>query len=304
MPTKPLPSILDRELSIAGARDFNQEACLLLKELVNYSTNAFARCDRSTTGGLDEDVAILSLFRRMIELTDGIEVLTAACCGAPAVLLVRSSFETLLSMEYILETDDQYVNRSLSWLVFFVHQKIDFLDRLDPATPKGVEFKKAVAHDEVVQALRLPLPIDIDTERSILKCLLRKPHLQAVEEEYRSKKKVGHWFQLFGGPPNLQKLSERLGRGGQYDLLYRTWSRAAHATDFSGYSLDENTGQQVVEPLRSPDDVRTAASFSSSFMLHALQIVMEKFRPGEDLKPWYVREIQQRYQLINGRTNQ
>ena len=138
MPTKPLESVLYRELSILSTRDFIEVASPLLQELVNYGTNALVRCATSRSGGVDEDLAVLTLYRQVIEATDGAEVLVSSACAGATVPLLRTSFEALLSMDYILEDPSSYARRSLSWLVGYVRQRLDMLERLDPSTTKGM----------------------------------------------------------------------------------------------------------------------------------------------------------------------
>ena len=103
MPSAPLESILYRELSKAQAKEVLAKATPLLQELVNYSTHALARCATSPSGEIDVDLSILALYRHIIEITDAIEVLVSQCCAEASSPLLRSSFEALISIEYILE---------------------------------------------------------------------------------------------------------------------------------------------------------------------------------------------------------
>jgi hypothetical protein len=150
VPTKPLEPILYRELSEVEAKEFIDIASSLLQELVNYGTNALVRCATSVSGKVDEDIAILALYRHIIEMTDGIEVLVSQSCAIPAIPLSRSSFEASLSMEYILEKDAEYIRRSLAWLVGYVHKRLDMYERFDPSTSKGQEFKRLFDQDKTV----------------------------------------------------------------------------------------------------------------------------------------------------------
>lgn len=47
MPTDPLKKLLDRDLQKAAADYIIKEVCPMLQEVVNYGTNAFARCRAS-----------------------------------------------------------------------------------------------------------------------------------------------------------------------------------------------------------------------------------------------------------------
>ena len=237
MPTslKPLETLLYRDLSVAAAKDIVDVDAPLLAEIVNYATNAFARCADSSTGAENEDVALFALYLHMIEMTDGIEVLISRSCAIPAMPLVRSSFETQLYMEYILEAN--YVQRSLAWLTNYVRQRIAMYESLDPSTPKGRNFEQAVNSDEAARSVKLPDPLDARRAKESLERMLERPQFRVIQTELRGlrKQKVRNpqWYRLFSGPKNLYELSGHLNRGAQYEVLYRQWSAVAHAADFS-----------------------------------------------------------------------
>jgi len=62
MPTEPLKPLLDRDLRMVAAKEIIDITCPLLQELVNYATNAWARCIAEASGQVDEDVAVTMLY--------------------------------------------------------------------------------------------------------------------------------------------------------------------------------------------------------------------------------------------------
>ena len=158
MPTEPLKTVLDRDLSRVAVKQSLPIVSPLLQELVNYSTHALIRCATSATGARkrDEDIAVLVLYRHIIEMTDGIEVLLSQGCSVPAIPLLRSSFEALLSLQYILESESEYGQRSLAWLVGYVHERVDTYEHLDPETNKGGATQKLIEDDEIASEAALP----------------------------------------------------------------------------------------------------------------------------------------------------
>jgi len=144
MPTDPLPSALDREVSKAEARGLIDLACPLFRELVNYGTNALQSCNlEAARGQEDEHVAALVLYRHIIEMTDGIEILLAEGSVTPALPLVRSSFEALLQLEYILEDPGCYLQRSLSWMLRQIYDRLAVYEMVDRTTQRGKQFRQA-----------------------------------------------------------------------------------------------------------------------------------------------------------------
>lgn len=299
MPTEPYQPILYRELSIVALKDVIDVASPLLIELVNHATNTLIRCADSLLGSVDEDLALLTLYRHVIEMTDGVEVLVAQACAIPAIPLVRSSFEALLSLEYILEDEEKYVQRSLSWLVGYAHQRLEFYERLDPNTEKGKKFAERAAQDFLLENLEVPDSNDISKAISNLESFLAKDHIQPIKCEWDNHRRP-NWFQLFNGPHNLYELSNHVNRGGQYDVLYRQWSRVLHSQDLLGFMARDADGDAAIGPLRKPEKVREVVIHASSIMLEATRRVIKKARPDENISAWYKREVMGSYRSITG----
>lgn len=294
---------LPRTISGCGkGMDIIEIASPLLQELVNYSTNALVRCETSTSGEENEDLAVLALYLHIIEMTDSIEVLVSQSCPIPAIPLIRSSFEALLSIEYILEVD--YVRRSLSWLAGYVHKRLAFYESLDPSTMRGKSFQKALSADKMLRNLKLPFPDSAEVQRAIanLQRLLARPQFQPIEAELskckRKYKRRPNWYRLFGGPSSLQELARHLNRNAQYEFLYRHWSTISHAHDFSRFLTRTTEGDSAIRGLRDPSQIKHVTIFTASFILNATPLVLGKFRPGEDIAEWYKREVRERFLLL------
>jgi hypothetical protein len=84
MATDALEALLERDLAIANVRDRIEIAVPLIREVVNYGTMAFARCDKEPKTG-DYHVPMFSLFLHQLEMTDAVELIVAGaapvwCC--------------------------------------------------------------------------------------------------------------------------------------------------------------------------------------------------------------------------------
>ena len=301
MPTQPLESILYRELSIANARDIIQVVSPLLQELVNYSTNMFARAATSAGNG-PENTATLLLYLHIIEMTDGIEILVSQSCPVPAIPLLRSSFEALLGIEYILE--EQYENRSLAWLVEFIHKRLSLYQSYDPTTPEGRKLQKTLSEDEIGSSVTLSYPTEFDDFRSNYERLLNSPQFQPVQREFQKCKKenkgrMPNWYQLFGpaspqkSPINLEQLATHVNNGGMYEILYRMWSSIQHAHEPARFLTTTSRGTQAIRQLRNPNQIIEVTNFAEVFIVKATGLILQKFRAGEEKSffDWYQREV-------------
>ena len=100
MPTGEFKKLLDREFSKATVRPITDISTLLLQELINSGLMIFRRCEKeaSRTGKENENVAAMALYRHVIEMVDGVEVLASNSCGTAAIPVLRSAFEGSLGL--------------------------------------------------------------------------------------------------------------------------------------------------------------------------------------------------------------
>ena len=295
MPTKPVEPILYRDLSVVQAKDVIDKHSRLLTELANYGTTVLARCADSARGGENEDVAPFAVYSHMVELTDGIEVLIRQCCPVPAIPLVRSLFEGLLSLEYILDGDR--AKRSLAWLASYLRGQVKLGRMLDADTKQGQQFKKTVASDDVARTVTLPESRIAAAAVSQAQSILDRDQFDEVNKEYgelKAKRKGSlPWYALFGGPNSLRQLSVVMGRGAQYEILFRGWSSVVHGQDFRVFRKNDGGGA-TFNRLRDPARLSDVTTFASNFMLAGTRTMLKGYRPTENMSTWYkagVREL-------------
>ena len=299
MPTKPLEKLLYRELSKVSAKELIDIASPLLQELVNYSTNAFARCESSSAGRTDEDLAVLILYLHVIEMTDAVEVLVSQSCPAPAQALLRSSFEATLYIEYILENESEYRARSLAWLVGYVRSRLQAYRLFSPSAPLGRSVIEALEEhrSEAVQALEAEDPAWAIEN---LENFLAQPHIQPTQKLFQEHRRW-KWYQILDSSlSNLRDLTGYLKREAEYQILYRQWSSILHAHDLSRFMARSSDGDPGFKALRDPNSIRVVTSHAASLILRATHLMLGKFRPGEDYSRWYVTDVRDRYQFITG----
>ncbi len=302
MPTQPLETILYRELSIASAREAIDNVSPLLQEVVNYSTNVFARCVSSAPGEI-ENYAVPLIYLHMIEMTDGIEVLLSKSCPTPAKLLLRSLFEALLFIEYILE--ENYENRALAWIAFFVRKRLALYRSHDPSTNEGRHFRALLKNDKLVGDIRIQYPAEFDDFITHYEeDLLNSPKLEPVQREierYKREKsrKPRRWYHIFGPQPpkktphSVEQLAKHLDMTAMYEILYREWSAIHHVTEPARFISTTKNKRQAIRPLRDPSEIEMVADFAEVFMVYATRLILRKFRPGEEraLAEWHLREV-------------
>lgn len=288
MPTEPFDEVLDRAGAITKADTLIDLTCPMLREAVNYSTHAFARVVETGPGSIHAAAfaAPVVLFRHAIEVTDAIEVSLSNSCVEPAKLMLRGAFEAMLAVQYVCNADVE--RRALAWLYNNVRDRILLHEKL----------RDQEVSDVLAQTLDEEVREQIAQELQRFQILLDAPYLQPVMEEVR-KRRPRHWYSLWGGPANLWELACLLDWKDHYQLLYRRWSSATHAT--SGLRKTFRPGQRSIVPLRSPEDMIEVAKSARSFLLHALLVVVNRFRPGEEASraEWYKTEVRPLVQRLH-----
>jgi len=300
VPTNPHHDVLYRELSIVQLKEFKPSPTALLQEVVNFGTNAFVRCLSNAEGEENIHLAPFALYRHILELTDGTEILVSNASPNASIPLLRSSFEALLALEFILEDNEHYELRSLSWLAGYVRRTIQIYSSLLPQTIEGEKFLRAIEEDKDVRTFPLPPEDEVSKAIQNLNHLLSREQFRAIVSEYdlqkrKRPKQEPHWYSLFGGPKTLYELADHLQRPAQYDGLYRQWSMSTHANDFRPFIANAKSGQRAIRGLRDLVGTYQVTTFAVTFIIEATRLLINKFHPGETWGNWYSREVRDAY---------
>lgn len=298
MPTEPHQDVLYRELSQIQANELNQVISPLLQEVINFATNVFIRCMSYSESEENTDLAPFALYRHIMELADGVEVLLASACPVPAIPLLRSTFEALLSLEYITEDSDLYERRSLTWLASYVRKRLSMYESLVVSTSRGQQFLESIEQDRTITDFPMPPPEQVESAIENLHQLLSRDQFTEIQSQFASEGAFTRWYSLFGGPNNLRDLARHLNLHAQYDVLYRQWSLATHAQDFSPFLGTGIDGERGIRGLRDVEPTKEVATFAVTFLLNATRLLINKFHPGEPWGNWYMREVQQSFMSI------
>jgi hypothetical protein len=200
-------------------------------------------------------------------------------CAGGAIPNLRSSFEGLLGLTYVLEAD--YARRSLAWVAGFLLNKLADRARIDVTDPQSKP-----AQEMIGETLKRVAPI-VKGDIRRWEGILDEPRMKPIADEVRRVKK---WYAAFGGPASLKQLAKRLGMEAHYELLYRQWSSVAHAGELFRFLTRTKEGY-AINSLRDLTELKTVAHMAALYLVRATRLMIEKYRTGEDLKPWYLREV-------------
>ncbi|MEW5817699.1 MAG: DUF5677 domain-containing protein [Spirochaetota bacterium] len=304
MPTIPIEEMMPREMD-PKLKEILGKFSEFLDEIVNFGTHAFKWCLDSVKKG-DEHVPIFQSFRHIFDLLDSISVLIRKSCAEPCKVLLRGMFESVLSIEYLLQKNT--AQRGKDFLIWNRHHRLRMLRRHDPDDNLYKEFLACLKKDKSLSGIKFPGFPDIKSRMDSYSRLFSNPFYAESEKEYQGiKKKTKRapkwWFNMHGGPGDVQELADRLGRSAQYELLYRGLSDFSHGMDIiEGKFEIEEPGLVAISQLRLPNNAQFMTFMAATFGLTAIRLFINHYAADKTshLRDWYIREIQERYLSLGG----
>ncbi|MDA2146971.1 MULTISPECIES: DUF5677 domain-containing protein [unclassified Bacillus cereus group] len=223
-----------------------------------------------------EQKIILSIYRKLIEQVDGNFVLVDHMLAGPSRVVVRSAFENLLTLKYILLEDTFIKNKALCYYVGYIKS----LEKM------AKQFKKVPPND---------MPSDypdsiLQKTSKILNDSAFKDILNEWNRLYRKNKSkyAPYWYSLFDGPKNIKGLVKIINDPNLY-RYYGLLSEETHATQaLNGLnSMDLINDDFSLRPIRSAVNIGFHEGAARAFCTAAIQEIIKYMSPelnGEFIK--------------------
>ena len=145
--SEPHNRLLDRHTDRIENKEYLEELDGAFTALLNEATWLFSRMWERNAGDLTAEVVLL-LLRHMIEMTDGVHVLLLTSASRPAQLQLRSMFEAMLYMEFILQDDSE--RRARAYEVGSRMWSYRYAKRMERGSQARIQFIKEVGTDPLV----------------------------------------------------------------------------------------------------------------------------------------------------------
>jgi len=220
---------------------------------------------------------VMVLTRHVCEQIDAVGVLAAAGCTEPCKPHLRSTFEAMLGIEYILEADSE--RRGMAYQLAHAHREVALCMEFDPAEQVGKQLIAELSKDPLWAGMELP-PTDAKTLAK-WQAMFAKAEWAPLETEWQSKKRRPEWYSLFGGPDNIQNLATHMTHVGMYKFLYRQWSNATHASDCLTKIAGSKTGQVHITTIRNPVGLRSVVRLSVSLCKAVARMILDRWGTTE-----------------------
>lgn len=296
MPTKPIEPILNRDLSRVNANEFIVRYCPLLDEIANYGTNLYRRATDRMPDLLAADGVPFLIYLNVLEMADGTSELLRQSAVTPAIPVVRTTFESTLALDYMLEADT--ANRANAWLVAYLVEQIQWTSLVLGTDRAGHQFHQAMQTDTVGSNIDLaPFAAHATKKKAEFEAVLNKSALSdAVAErtnliQSTPRNPYPNWYSSFGGPSNLRALSKHLNREAQYLVLYKHFSGVAHGQNLSRFIRRAASPDPLVRLLRDSSEFRQLADYAISFALRCTRLLSKQQNEEAQYAKWYTEEI-------------
>jgi len=306
MPTKPIEDIIPRDIPYDLKNVLNKFSDFL-DEIANFSSHVFKWCVDNIKQG-DEYIPVIQTYRHILDMTDAISVLIRDSCAEPCKMLLRGIFESLLTIEYILEADTE--NRGKDFVLWNRHKRLRILRRYDPDDNMYKEYTANIKKDNVLSDSKSVTVPDIKDKIERHCRIFNHPAYKESEKEYQrikkqTKKYPRWWFSMHNGPGDIQALALHLGRPAQYEVLYRTLSDFSHGMAIIEGKIEiAEPGKVAISQIRLPGDAQFIVQMTASFMLSSPRTLLKYFAKDKliEFAKWYKEEIRDRYlELMAGK---
>jgi hypothetical protein len=231
------------------------------------------------TPGREELIPGLLFLRNQIELIESISVLLQSALTDPCKLLLRTSFETQLQLEYLLGDDQD--RRGACFIVWNAHKSISTYKKSDGVSEEYKQLKAKFDKDRFAKG---SAPKILENAQRLIDndmTLLNKDEYKTVNAEYlrlkKEKKKKITWFSLFNGPADIEGLAAHCNLQATYEILYRSWSNFSHGTDIMRGKISQNElGHLQVCQIRNPLQAEQVALHCFNFGLLTFDTFVKK----------------------------
>lgn len=292
MPTDAVQEILPGGLGL-DVQDVLDTLAGGITEVVNFGTHVLVWYDEANAGKTDEAAPTSLLLRHFIEMIDSVSILVRSSAIEPTQVLLRSAFEAAIQLEWIIRDDTD--RRAMAFMTWHVHQRLKYYTRLDRSTSEGRELAKKLK-GTMYDGIDLRDKFDLESARANLKILLKKPLYRETAAEYevvRKNSRNPRWYQLFGGPRSVEQLANQVKMPEFYELLYRSWSGVAHATDVVAGKVSSREGVTQIHQIRSPERVESVYSIAIGLSIRIYKVIMDKYVPDglNTIQKWYTADV-------------
>jgi len=241
----------------------------------------------------DQALPISLFLRNYLSYVDACSILVKYSSIEPCNGLLRTSFENLLYILYLI--DDPSGKKGLSFIIWNAFEKNKILNKCDRTSEAYLKLVEDFKKNELLKDEKPPVLKDIDRLKENNRKLLNSNKYSVIVKEYhrtknKTKNRSINWYSMFDGPSNIRELSTILGLEPFYEILYKSWSSSSHGTSvIDGIVTGDENGIAQIYQIRLPFDAESVTGLCTnlSVLLFSKYIKAKHLEKQNEFKQWY-----------------
>jgi hypothetical protein len=291
MRTTPINSFIPREPD-HRIKDLLRLYSEFLEETVNYGSHIMTWKPNDFSNG-EQGLPIVLFLRNYLSYIDSCSILVKQSSIEPCQSLLRTSFENLLYILYLI--DDNSGKKALGYIIWNAFEKAKLLSKVDGKSKQYLDLAKSYKKTELLKDEQPIILKNIDKLKETNNNLINaKQYTEIVKEYHRTSGKYNKrpfaWYSLFDGPSSIRLLAERVKLESFYEILYKSWSSSTHGTSvIDGVLSGDENGIAQINQIRLPFDAEsvTGISINLSAFLFSKFIKAKMPERENEFTEWY-----------------
>jgi len=273
----------------------------ILKITYDLGLRIFGECLKaSAPGGEDEKLIPALILRDICRHVMATAILARSGFAEPCDLTVRALYESCVSLMYMLDGDT--ARKAAAYRTMDAIDGIKLSRKVSPFTSEGKDLRRNLLDDRLGK-LDSPIfndvPDAIRELEDILTELRKDPVREAAFQEYKriitskgkgKRRRVRAWYELFGGPSNIEGLASKTRMLYCYEIFYRHASRTAHGKNALRFAAVPREDGTLDVPIMSSRYIEVVVVTAVNFALVTYRDMIERFCPemGPVFNGWIV----------------
>ena len=306
---KPVPSILpldSADQSLAAGVDqvafpphaLNDKSLMFhvgIRQAVYVGTHFLDHLYSSPPGGSSHLPPIM-VYRHMLDLGDSIGTLLRFQSGQAGFILLRSLFESSLSLEFLLQGNEFHAERAVAYWASYRIQQWESYMKYDPGTRRGERLHELIDETPWLKDVEFPRK-DLSDERAQLESVLGSGSYKPYWEKYkkaRKEKRSTEWYSLCSIAQNRRELARFLEREAEYEIFYGYLSGVAHTSDVLSGVMQRSPGHAEIHQLRGPEQkMEEVTSMCVNYLINSHHLIHQAYLKSDEsmtklFHEWYM----------------
>lgn len=274
MPSKPLKSILDREIGVVESNLSYSDLIRTAEDVVNYGTNLIARSYEQSNAELIDTILIHNFLKNIVSLLDSLSELCKKGCHLTVPYLARGVIENTFYISWVLKKNS--IRRAEYFYVFQLIEELSTASRMYQNPDYYHQLFKKSGLDGL-EDLNEITPIAKDRVSQIKNHL--EKHFSNLYRRFKDESPA-KWYSINNGPNSIKVLASEIENDSEYEIFYRGYSKVIHSSDLKHNMEISKKGGRIV-PIRGAEKLHEVLITALTFTFRSYRIITKKYIPSE-----------------------